>query len=125
MSSVQSAFAQVGPREKYFISTLAAGVTALIPAGSSIESTVGLEAFELVRQAGTVAATGVLYFDLGRSVTVYDDATRLAVLKYQKVAVVNGPNTEGNDADAAAAGDLYVLVWAADNTVKVGVARTG
>lgn len=130
MSSVQSAFAQVGPREKYFVGTaVVATGTALVPTGNAaaggVDTSVSDADFVAPLVTAGATAVGALYRDLGRTVTVYGDASLLAVEKYQKVALVNGPDTEGNDADAAAAGDLYVRVWAADPAKKVGVARVG
>ena len=129
MSSVQSAFSQVGARQRFLVAFADDGVTALVPAGNAaaggVNTSVNATDFAAVNTAGTTTTVGVVYRDLGRTVTVHDDNSLLAVEVYQKVAVVAGAGTEGNDVAAIAAGDLYVLVWAADAATKVGVARLG
>jgi hypothetical protein len=128
MSSVQASFAQNGARGRFLVGISADGVTVVVPTGNAaaggVNTSVNATDFDaaIIGTAGATVA-GRLYRDLGRTVTVHDDTSLLAVQIYQKVAVVNGPATEGNDADAAAAGDLYVLVWSADPAVEVGVAR--
>jgi hypothetical protein len=123
MSSVQSAFAQVGPREKYLVATGAAvGVT--VDAGEVVTSSMSSTAFGDVTSSAN-ATSGQLFLDLGKTVTVYDGTTLLAVEKYQKVALVNGPDTEGNDADAAVTnGDRYLRVWNSAGANPL-LARTG
>jgi hypothetical protein len=130
MSSVQASFAQNGARGRFFVGLNANGVTVVVPTGNAaaggVNTSVNFTDFAaaLVGTAGATAA-GRLYRDLGRTVTVHDDNSLLAVQIYQKVAVVDGPDTEGNNADAVAddGGDLYVLVWSANPSEEVGVAR--
>ena len=109
MSSVQSAFAQVGPREKYLVATGAVSAVT-VKDGEVVTSSMSEADFTAATTtAAPAVVSGNLLFDLGKTVTVYDPDTLLSVAKYQKVALVNGAGTQGNDADVAA--DLYVRVW--------------
>jgi hypothetical protein len=68
---------------------------------------------------------GQLFKDMGRQITVLDnadDATHLAL--YRQVQLVSGPTTEGVANDAAYSANIYVRVWAADGQ-NVRVARLG
>ena len=132
MSSVQSAYAQIGPREKYLVVTLgSSAVLVTVDDGDVVTSSMGFEAFDdaTTAAAGTAAvATGQLYRDLGKTVVVHDDTTLLAVAKYQKVQLVNGPDSEGVGNFELA--DAYLLVWragavAANGAAGTGVARVG
>ena len=127
MSSVQTSFAQIGPREKYFIVTGAAVVGFEIPPGNSAAG--GFDSLvsstEFGTPTGSSLAAGTLLKDLGRSITVYDDTTLLKVATYQKVARVSGGPTSEGDATFGTGTDTYVLVWTTDETVTVGVARVG
>ena len=120
MSSVQSAFAQVGPREKYLVATGAA-IGVVVDAGEVVTSSMSVTAFGNVTTSSP-ATSGDLFLDLGKTLVIHDDNTFLAVEKYQKVALVNGPDTEGNDADVAA--DRYVRVWNATGDAPL-LARVG
>jgi len=107
MSSVQSAFAQVGPREKYLVATGAAiGVT--VDAGEVVTSSMSKTDFDAVTTASN-AASGDLFLDLGKTLVIHDADSLLAVAKYQKVQLVNGADTEGNDADVTTV--RYIRVW--------------
>jgi hypothetical protein len=109
MSSVQSAFAQVGPREKYLVATGAASAVT-VDNGKVVTSSMTLTDFnDATTTASPAVASGDLFFDLGKTVTLYDPDTLLSVAKYQKVALVNGAGTQGNNADVTT--DLYVRVW--------------
>ena len=129
MSSVQTAFAQIGPREKYFIVTAdtSANAVAVTPGNSAaggLDTLVSQSDFDAGSTDNNSLVQGSLLKDLGRSITVYDDTTLLKVAVYRKVAVVSGgPTSEG---DATFGGDdIYVLVWSADSATTVGVARVG
>ena len=108
MSSVQSAFAQVGPREKYLVATAGTASAVTVDDGKVVESSMSVADFAAATTTSAVAS-GDLFFDLGKTVTVYDPDTLLSVEKYQKVALVNGAGTQGNDADVTT--DRYVRVW--------------
>jgi hypothetical protein len=123
MSSVQSAFAQVGPREKYLVATGAA-TNVVVNAGEVVTSSISQTDFEAVTTAGTAITSGQLFLDLGKTVVVHGDNTLLAVEKYQKVQLVKGADTEGNNVDTAPAGDLYVRVWTSAGSAPL-LARLG
>ena len=127
MSSVQTAFAQIGPREKYFIVTSGAASAVDVPPGNSaaggLDSLVSATEFTAGSTPNATLATGTLLKDLGRSITVYDDTTLLKVAVYRKVAVVSGgPTSEG---DATFGGDdIYALVWST-YPADIVIARVG
>ena len=133
MSSVQTAFSQIGPREKYFITTVAGAVKApavnVAPGNSAaggLDTLVSQTDFTAGSTANTTTlVAGLLLKDLGRSITVYDDTTLLKVAVYRKVAVVSGGPTSEGDATFDPAADIYALVWTTNTAVKVGVARVG
>jgi hypothetical protein len=126
MSSVQSAYAQIGPREKYLAVT-GTGVLVTVDSNKSVTSSMNATDFADATSTGTTPAvsTGQLYRDMGKTVVVHDDDSLLAVAKYQKVQLVHGGNngdTEGVGNYEAA--DAYLLVWRATGAA-VGVARVG
>jgi len=131
MSSVQSAYAQIGSREKYLVVTGASSAILLVDNGSGVvTSSMGVDAFDAATSTGTspAVATGQLYRDLGKTVVVHDDDSLLAVQKYQKVQLVNGPDSEG--VGNFEADDTYLLVWRAgaagsNGAAGAGVARVG
>ena len=125
MSSVQSAFAQIGPREKYLIVTAAAtaagpsttGAYTSTPLGSSVTVTEFADA-----NTASALVVGQLYRDLGKTLNVYDPTTNVQVEKLVLAQLMSGATTEGvSDASVI----KYVRVWAADPANKVYVARTG
>jgi len=131
MSSVQSAYAQIGPREKYLAVTSATNAVLLVDNGTGvITSSMGEDAFDTATSGPTAVtppqpalAAGQLYRDLGKTVVVHDDTTLLAIAKYQKVQIVNGPDSEGvGNFEYAGA---YLLVWRAGAVAASGVAGTG
>jgi hypothetical protein len=70
---------------------------------------------------------GALYKDLGRQITIYDDAAgsygrHLAV--FRQVQKVEGAETEGVCDSANYCANIFVKVWSADGTGVV-VVRTG
>ena len=124
MSSVQSAYAQVGPREKYLTVTTG-GSSRVFTVKSSYTVTSSMNATDFDDATDPNASvTGVLYRDMGKTVVVHDDDTLLAVAKYQKVQVVHGGIDGDTEGVGAFAPDAYLLVWQATGAA-VGAARLG
>lgn len=125
MSSVQSAYAQIGPREKYLAVTAGASNRVFtLNNGEVVTSSMNATDFDAAT-TGATTTTGNIYRDLGKTVVVHDDDSLLAVAKYQKVQLVHGGtagDTEGVGNYNAA--DAYLLVWQATGAA-VGVARLG
>jgi hypothetical protein len=124
MSSVQSAFAQVGPREKYLVVTVAAAVGAGTTAAyttTPLDSTATVAEFAAAR-TGSALTVGQLYRDLGKTLNVYNPTTNVQVEKYVLAQLVSGSGSEGV---ATTPVGVYLRVWAADPLAKVAVARTG
>ena len=112
MSSVQSAFSQVAPREKFLVATGAA-VNRVVVSGETVTSSMSSTAWSGANgatAAGAAITAGDLFRDMGKTVTVYDPDTLLAVEKYQKVFLVAGPGSEGVPTGTLPA-DRYVRVW--------------
>ena len=127
MSSVQSAFAQVGPREKYLVQvgTPASGQAVTVNANQTVSSSMTAAEFGPGAGTATTAATlaaGALYRDMGKTINVYNPVTNLAVERYVGTQLVAGAATEGFSSSAVL---VYIRVWAADPAKTVGVARTG
>ena len=120
MSSVQSSFAQVGPRGKYLLAT-ATATAVTVDAGLVVESVMTAADFATATTVDATVTVGKLYTDMGKTVNVVG-TNGLVVQKYVKARVVNGADSEGNDGS----GDcVYILSWSADSAVTVKFARTG
>ena len=122
MSSVQSSFAQVGPRGKYLLVTDTIAVTEAFTVDTVVESVMTETAFETATSKVANDTTGNLYVDMGKTVNVVSDTNGLVVEKYVKARVVNGADSEGNDGSEDC---VYILSWSADSAVTVKFARTG
>ena len=123
MSSIQSAFAQVGAREKFLVQVGSAvsGQAVTLKPGKSVEASMTATAFAAAVDAATPAAGG-LYRDMGKTITVYNPATNLVVERYVGAQLVSGSGSEGVATSPVL---VYLRVWAALATNTVGVARTG
>jgi len=124
MSSVQSAFAQVGPREKYLVVTilaasLATGQAVTVKPTFTVSSSMTATEWAAATTGATPVAAA-LYRDVGKTVTVYNPTTNLAVEKFVAAQLVSGAATEG-----ISAAPIYLRVWAADPLKLVAVSRTG
>jgi hypothetical protein len=72
--------------------------------------------------ASATPAAGLLYRDLGKTVTTYSPTTGLSTQKFVLAVRVLGANTEGANLSLA---PVYLRVWAADATADVNFVRTG
>jgi hypothetical protein len=118
MSSVLASFEQVPSRGGMLLATASTAI-ATVDAGFSVEYLMSEAEFTAATSAGTPVTSGNLLRDLGKVVTVYNAVTNLAVVRYAKVLVVNGPASEGVAASPVVG---YVKVWSAAGT-GVTVAR--
>ena len=119
MSSVQSSFAQVGPRGKYLLATGSA-TAVTVDTGFVVESVMTETDFEDATSSDTSVTTGKLYVDMGKTVNVVG-TNGLVVEKYVKARIVDGADSEGNNGSGVC---VFILVWAADAT-EIHVVRTG
>ena len=123
MSSVQSAFAQVGPREKFLsvVRAPASGEAVTVKPTFTVSASMTATAFDAATTAATPAVAGSLYRDMGKTVNVYDPVTNLAVRRYVGAQLVAGAVSEGVAASPVL---VYLLVWEA-NGDPANFARTG
>lgn len=126
MSSVQSAYSQVGPREKFLATTQTSTARLLtVKAGEAVTSSMNETDFDAATDSALLTTAGLLYRDMGKTVVVHHADTLLAVAKYQKVQrVLGGPNGDTEGVGNFEAADSYLLVWQATGAA-VGVARLG
>jgi hypothetical protein len=123
MSSVGSSFAQVAPRDKYLltIGTPEAGTGRTVSSGFTVTASMSDADFAAATASATPAA-GLLYRDLGKTVTTYSPTTGLSTQKFVLAVRVLGANTEGANLSLT---PVYLRVWAADATAEVSFVRTG
>ena len=132
MSSVQSAYSQVGPREKYLTVTGSGAALLVVNSGEVVTSSMNATDFDAATTPAASAtpaqpapAAGQIYRDMGKTVVVHDNDTLLAVAKYQKVQrVLGGSHGDSEGVGNFEAADAYLLVWQATGAA-VNVARLG
>ena len=107
------------PRVKYL--TALTDISGYPGANSLITSVMTETSFTSVIGVSTNISGGTLLKDMGKTVTVVDETTRLHLSIWRLVQIVNGSTTEGN---SGSAGLFYIRVWSADGT-DTNVARTG
>jgi len=123
MSSVLSSFAQVGARDKYIVTigTPAAATGATVDSGFTVTASMS-DADFAAATTNVQPAAGLLYRDLGKTVTTYDPTTGLSTQKFVLAVRVLGANTEGANLSLT---PVYLRVWAADAAATVSFVRTG
>ena len=154
MSSTLRKFSQIPVRTKYLLGILAgadggnntggdlfgtAGASVIVIDPSVVPPPVatttgltnligtGADAIFTSPDGPTNYLVGKLFKDMGRQVTVYDDALpgSLHIATYRECQLVSGSGSEGVvDSSPYYVANLWVRVWAADGT-GVSVARTG
>jgi hypothetical protein len=117
MSSVVASFKQVPARGGHLLAV--SDNDSIVFVDATVTYLMTTTAWAAAIEDGLPIDIGNLYRDMGKTVTVYNPVTNLAVERWAKVMLVNGPASEGV-ATSPVVG--YVKVWTAAGT-GVDVAR--